>query len=111
MPRIKIKPLSVNDCWQGRRYKTGDYTAYETLLLYKMLPKDIDIPEGRLCIKYVFGFSSASSDWDNPIKPLSDILQKKYNFNDKRIKRAVVDVVQVKKGEEFIDFEISKLDD
>jgi len=26
---INIKPLSVNDCWQGRRFKTKEYKAYE----------------------------------------------------------------------------------
>jgi len=39
-------------------------------------------------------------------KPLQDILQKKYKFNDKLIKRAVVDVVDVEKGQEYFTFKI-----
>ncbi len=106
--RINIKPLSVNQAWQGKRFKTKAYKQYEKdvqLLLGKM-----DIPEGFLMIEMTFGFSNSASDWDNPIKPFQDILQKKYGFNDNRIKRAIIDVVKVKKGCEFIEFEIKDLD-
>ncbi len=105
--RINIKPLSVNEAWQGRRFKTDKYIAYCKLVTY-MLPK-IDIPEAPFEVFYNFGFSSASSDWDNPIKPIQDILAKKYVFNDKLIKRAVVETEQVKKGQEYFEFEIKTL--
>ena len=29
---LNIKPLSVNDAWQGRRYSTGAKTAYEATM-------------------------------------------------------------------------------
>ena len=32
--KIKIKPLSVNKAWQGKRFKTREYKSYEELLLY-----------------------------------------------------------------------------
>ena len=38
----------------------------------------------------IFNFSSNRADWDNPIKPLQDILQKKYKFNDCNITNALV---------------------
>lgn len=105
--RIKIKPLSVNDAWRGKRFKTPQYKTYEKVLGF-MLPK-LEIPEGKLKIELTFGFSSKASDWDNPIKPIQDILQKKYGFNDNRIYEAVVKKEIVKKGKEFIEFNITKL--
>lgn len=104
MNKVNIKPLTVNQCWKGRRFKTDKYKKYERDLLY-ILPR-IKIPEGLLQINLEFGFSSDASDWDNPIKPIVDILQKKYGFNDKRIKRGVVDIKQVKEGSEYIKFEL-----
>ena len=105
--KINIKPLSVNACWQGKRFKTERYKAFEleTLLL---LPKKYKVPLGMLEIRLRWGFSSKLSDFDNPIKPFTDILQKKYDFNDRRIFRAIIEKVIVKKGEEFIEFEILK---
>lgn len=107
---IKIKPLSVNDCWKGRRFKSEAYEAYEKELWY-LLPKKILIPDGELKVFYEFGVSSKNSDWDNMIKPFQDILQKKYDFNDNRIYRAIVQKVIVKKGEEYIKFSLKKNED
>ena len=76
MVRVNIKPLSVNKCWQGRRFKTVEYKNYEKALLM-MLPK-INIPEPPFTVYYEFGFSSIASDLDNPVKPLQDVLQKRY---------------------------------
>lgn len=98
--------MSVNVAWQGRRFKTPEYKRYERDLLL-ILPKKIDIPDGPLSVSYEFGFSAKTSDWDNPIKPFQDILQKKYGFDDKRIMRAEVIKSIVKKGEEYIKFNIS----
>ncbi len=106
---IKIKPISVNQCWQGRRFKTKLYKSFEIELLSKLKP--LEVPAGKLQIFIKFGLSSKNADWDNPIKPFVDILQKKYGFNDNRIKRAIVDVVRTKKGEEYIDFEIRALNE
>ncbi len=107
MVRIDIKPLSVNKCWQGRRFKTPDYDTYEKALMY-LLPK-MKIPSGKLMLFLKIGFSSKSSDLDNSIKPILDILQKKYGFNDKMIYGIFADKSDVKKGEEFISFKITKL--
>ena len=107
MVKIQIKPLSVNKCWMGRRFKTKDYKDYEEIVL-KALPK-IKIPEGKLHIKLEFGFSNKAADWDNPIKPFVDLLQKKYKFNDKVIYKASVTKKDVKKGKEYIKFELKKI--
>jgi Holliday junction resolvase RusA-like endonuclease len=103
--KIKIKPLSINKAWQGKRFKTNDYKGYEQELFY-LLPK-LTIPKSKLKLKLIFGFSNKSSDLDNPIKPFVDILQKKYNFNDKRIYQMTIEKKDVYKGGEFISFELS----
>lgn len=104
MIRIDYKPLSVNDCWRGKRFKTPEYSKYERDLLF-LLPK-IKLPPPPYRITFEFGFSSRSSDWDNPVKPLQDILQKKYGFDDKHIVKAEVNKVLVPKGKEYFEFNI-----
>ena len=108
MNRINIKPLSVNDCWRGRRFKTPEYKQY-ALAVTLMLPKKIIIPDGLLVAYYEFGVSSMGGDWDNPVKPFQDILSKKYKFNDNRIRRGVVDLVLVPKGKEYLKFRFESL--
>ncbi|MCK5584056.1 MAG: hypothetical protein KAI33_09700 [Elusimicrobiales bacterium] len=106
---IKIKPLSVNKAWQGRRYKTKEYKAYEKEILYKL--PDIKIPEGDLILYLEFGFSSKGSDLSNPIKMFEDILQKKYGFNDNRIYEIQAKKKICNKGAEYIMFWIDKIHD
>ena len=107
MISIPIKPLSVNDAWQGRRYKTKKYIKYEKDCNL-MLPNYVKIPEGLLQIYLEFGLSSFGGDVDNPVKPITDILSKKYDFNDNRIIKQTALKVKVKKGQEYIKFRIEK---
>lgn len=74
-----------------------------------LLPNNVRIPKGDKMIYIRWGFSSALADWDNPIKPFQDILQQKYNFNDREIHFAIVEKVRVPKGEEYALFKIKKL--
>jgi len=104
MVNIKIKPLSVNQVWQGRRFKTNKYKAYEKELLLKL--PTIKIPEPPFKVYYEFGVSSSLFDWDNPIKPFQDVLQKKYSIDDRHIYEAHVKKVKTIKGQEYIKFEI-----
>lgn len=106
--RLEIKPLSVNEAWRGRRFKTPKYKKYEQAVLL-MLPR-MNIPKDKhLEIKLEFGFSSAASDVDNPVKCFIDCLQKKYCFNDKNVYRLLVEKKLVKKGSEYIFFEINTM--
>lgn len=107
MNRVAIKPISVNECWRGRRFKTRAYEDFEKAVSY-LLPRQISIPEGKLTLNIVFGYSSKASDADNSLKPFIDILQKHYGFNDKRIYRIIADKVDVKKGQEYIEFALSE---
>lgn len=107
MIKLQIKPLSVNNAWQGKRFKTNDYKKYEEDLLL-MLPKiKIINPPYRLNI--TVGFSNKASDLDNVLKPFLDILQKKYSINDKHIQILHVEKEVVTKNNEFISFQIVKV--
>ena len=107
MIKLLIKPLSVNKAWQGKRFKTNDYKKYEEDLLL-MLPKiKIINPPYRLNI--TVGFSNKASDLDNVLKPFLDILQKKYDINDKYIQILHVEKEVVTKNNEFISFQIVKV--
>ena len=105
--KIRIKPLSVNKCWQGRRFKTPEYKAYERTILL-MLP-NLDVPKNiKLELIIKVGYSSNLADVDNMAKPFIDILQKKYSFNDNQIFKLVIIKEIVKKGNEYINFNISE---
>jgi len=106
--RIKIKPLSVNQAWQGKRFKTPKYKSFEKELIYLLPPIDLGF-EGDLEILLTFGFSNQLSDIDNPTKPILDILQKKYGFNDNQIIQLNLKKEVVEKGEEFIELKINEI--
>lgn len=102
--RINIKPLSVNACYRGRRFKNDNYKAYETEMLLRLPP--FDVPQGKLKVIIIFGYSNKASDIDNGVKILLDILQKHGGFNDKEIYKLEVTKEITEKGKEFIDFKI-----
>lgn len=101
---IKIKPLSLNSAYRGRRFATPELDVYK-YSIYRKLPK-MAIKTGKFSVKYIFGVSSKNADGDNLIKVFQDCLAKKYSFNDKNIYRWEVEKVDVKKGDEYISFEI-----
>ena len=105
MRKINIKPISVNNCWQGRRFKTKEYLQYEKDLLL-MLPK-LKLCDAPYSIDIEFGFSSLLADIDNPLKPFLDVLQKKYNINDRDVYSLYVVKKVISKGNEYIKFNIS----
>lgn len=106
---IKIKPISVNEAWQGRRYKTDKYKAFEKELTY-LLP-NIEIPNGYLALDLEFGFSNRGSDLSNPLKMVEDILSKKYKFNDNRIYEINLKKKKCNKGAEYIMFNLRSIDE
>jgi Holliday junction resolvase RusA-like endonuclease len=72
---LDIKPLSVNEAWQGRRYKTDKYKSYEKEVLF-LLPKAKELIPEMIALDIHFGFKNVMSDIDNPAKLIIDILQK-----------------------------------
>ncbi len=104
MHTVNIKPLSVNEAWQGRRFKTPAYRRYAKELDI-LLPK-IKFPEPPFTVIYHVYYSSKASDIDNFLKAFNDCLQKKYNFNDNQIYHSRQTKHIVSKGEEKIQFSI-----
>ena len=71
---VDIKPLSVNRAWQGRRFKTKDYLQYERDMEI-LLPRDNQHWDEPIQVTYMFYLkNAATTDVDNLIKPLQDIL-------------------------------------
>lgn len=104
--KILIKPLSVNEAWQGKRFKTDLYNNFIQKINF-ILPKQITIPNDKnIKLAIEFGFSSKASDIDNCCKTFIDCLVKKYKFDDRYIYELHVFKSIVKKGEEFIKFRI-----
>ena len=108
--RVNIKPLSVNEAWKGRRFKTDKYKRYQRDVMLMLRPMQIPPAPARLAISITVGYSNAKADLDNVAKPFIDILQKKYGFNDSRIYRLTLVKEVVKKGAEFIEFDITESD-
>lgn len=106
--KIKQKPLSLNEAWQGKRFKTQAYKQYEQAMIL-LMPKACIYQDQILRVEFFFGFSNKASDLDNPVKLLMDIAQKKYGFNDKNVFELNVRKCLVKKGEEFIQMGIYPL--
>lgn len=105
MDRINIKPLSVNGAWQGKRFKTPAYHAFEKECLYR-LPK-LPMPKPPFEVTYKFGFSNRNSDLLNPEKLVTDILCKKYNIDDRYIEKMTLTKEIVSKGQEYFEFSIT----
>lgn len=106
MEKLNIKPLSINEAFQGRRFKTPKYDKYIKDVLL-MLPNTLYIPKDNIKLFIEFGYSNSLSDIDNGLKCFIDCLQKKYGFNDKLINELNVRKIKVAKGYEHIIFEIS----
>jgi len=107
MYKVDYKPLSANELWTGRRFPTEKYKKFTRDMLF-LLPK-IVVPEGKLQVNMIIGFSNKLADLDNSQKGIIDILQKKYEFNDSRIYGLNLTKVITEKGKEFIKFEIKEL--
>ncbi len=103
--KIDIKALSVNDAWQGRRFKTPDYKRYENdvALLLRGVQR---APEGKLQVTYRFFMKNHKmADNDNPVKPLQDILVKCGVLKDDRyIYRTIIEKVPSER--DYIEVEI-----
>ncbi len=110
MIKIKIKPISQNEAYKGRKLKTSKYHNFEKLLMLLLPPKLEISPEGKIEFNVKFCLSSKLADGDNPLKSFQDLVSKKYNFNDKRIYRWIIEKVDVAKGQEFIEFELLTLE-
>lgn len=100
MIKINLKPISTNEAWQGKRFKSKKYKDFEAKML-AMMP-NIEIPKSPYYVFLEFGFSNKMSDIDNPIKMVLDIIQKKYLINDRDIYKLKIIKKIVPKSQEYI---------
>jgi len=103
--KVSVKSLSVNRAWQGKRFKSPEYLAYERECFLR-LPAGFEVPDGELALFLEFGQSNMGADLDNGVKPFLDILCKKYGFDDRRIVEAVIRKRKVDKGGEYVLFNL-----
>lgn len=104
--KIPLKAMSVNTLYTGQRYKTPAYRKYMRDL--QLLLKPMEIPEGKLRLKIVFGVSNVRSDLDNLLKGTIDGLMGTYNFDDSRIYSLWARKDIVPRGQEYIEIELDK---
>lgn len=104
---IGTKPLSVNRAYTGRKRKSVWLKDFVRRVA-RELPEGEVPNHGNLALKITFGVSTIASDLDNNLKPIIDCLQEKYGFNDKQIFYIEAYKILVNKGDEFIDWKITK---
>lgn len=80
---FELKPISINVCFQGRRFKTKVYKDYERDLHalgghFERITGDVEV------IIEWFLKNDKMTDIDNPTKPLLDYLTKAGAFEDDR---------------------------
>lgn len=104
MIHVPIRPLSINEGYTGKRWKTATHRAWHHSVLF-LLPKHYPLPEPPLKIFLTFGITDRF-DWDNGIKFICDVIAEKYKFNDKIIRSAAIETEPVLRGEEFFEFSL-----
>lgn len=101
---VAVKPMTFNQAYTGRRFKSPKYKAFIVEVGLKLRPMKIPAPPYE--VHYIFAVSNEGFDWDNGIKAFQDILSKRYNFNDNLIYKGTVEKRIVEKGSEYIKFDI-----
>jgi len=105
---IRIKPLSVNIAYRGKKYVTQAHKDYKKLILLSLPNEKLKIaPPFKM--NYNFGFSTTKADLDNPVKVLQDIICEKYEFDDRHIWEINIKKHIVPKGKEYVEFEIVEI--
>jgi len=104
---IPIKPLSVNACFQGRRFKTPAYKQYDKALDFHLLQFRREIVKAEWYeVYYKFYLKNyGMTDGDNCVKALSDgLVRNGFLLDDRRIKRFHVE--KFKSDKDRIEVEI-----
>ena len=102
--KIIINPISINKCFQGRRFKTPLYKAWREEFGYK-IKTDLKDLEPKF-VKLVFGVKNFKmADLDNMVKATLDSLTETGVIKDDRfIERLLLEKKKVeKKEDEYIE--------
>ena len=96
---LKIHPISLNQAFQGRRFKTKKAKNYEEELTILLSPFKDRMVLGKLEIHYKFFLKyHATTDCDNLVKLLQDILVKQGLMeDDRKIYKYIIEKFPAKK--------------
>ena len=82
---INIKPISINSCFVGRRFKTKEFSAWQEAVLWKLPRIEKTIKNRKLGIRMYFYLKHPTKqDGDNLIKAAIDCLVKAEIIEDDR---------------------------
>lgn len=89
---INVKPISVNSCWQGRRFATKEFKAWQAEVIRQMYELAISSKNKNLPVKWgkihlhldILLKHPLQSDVDNYEKPIIDCLVKSGWIEDDR---------------------------
>lgn len=112
MVTLPLKPISVNRCWQGRRYLTDQARKFQrdAYVLIKSQTRGMKLPDGELSLRLRFGLSR-DMDTSNCIKLVEDAIAKAFSIDDRMFRGQLATKEKVKRGQEFIAFDIVPYDD
>ncbi|MDY0143726.1 MAG: RusA family crossover junction endodeoxyribonuclease [Bacteroidales bacterium] len=109
---IPIRALSINEAFQGRRFKTKDCKDFCEDFL-RVAPR-MQILRGIVEVEYKFHIVNHKlADYDNMIKITQDLLVEKnlgYIEDDRKIYKATIYKIPCEKGRERIDILIKNYD-
>ena len=102
---LPVKAISINECFQGRRFKTKKYDAFIQEMLYTMPKKKTITGLVRMEI-LLYLKSILRSDIDNFVKPILDCIVKKgWIVDDRYIQYLKVSKVKSKEEGVYIFIE------
>ena len=82
---IYLKPISINICWQGRRFRTPEYKKWQEAMHYLLLPKQKDLVRGNVSVFIDLYMPHPNKcDTDNFLKPILDSLTTSRIIEDDR---------------------------
>lgn len=103
-----LKPISVNESYKGKRYRTPEHKLFKdkSAILFRNI-KGLPDVQGKKEFFVIYKFYiSKMMDIDNGIKGFQDALCDALNTDDRYISGAYVRKIGVKKGNEKIEFDI-----
>jgi len=113
---FEIKPLSVNQAWQGRKFKTNKYKTWREefgWLAYQWVKgRKKKIYKGELAVKITVFISPKvykKSDVDNFCKPILDAMVESKIIEDDRFVR-ILSISKYQSENEGNDIDIKELD-
>lgn len=85
---VLLKPMTVNQCWQGRRFKTKNYLNWR-LDFSDRIKKGTRIKGNMAVILEFYIKHDKTTDVDNLIKPVFDALKESGVIEDDRFIKEV----------------------